>query len=537
MVELPTQGMWLVGRAHDAHVRLDDPLASRHHLRLHIDTRDDMRIVVAEDLASANGSRKGAHRLRPHERVELAVGDAVSVGDTVLMLNGSPLSEAAFALSAAAFEERLRWACTRQQAARSELAIVDLKAQRPWPIGETLAWLAPRLSAADAVWLDGKTLLALITGANKEAAMSLARALARDLSIDAEAGVASLPDDGAHAESLRARAGRRFALEQPQAAVAPSGILAEDPATQAIFATAKRAALGHINVLIQGETGTGKDILAHMLHDLSPRAKMPFVAINCAALPEALLESELFGHERGAFTGASSAKPGLLEAAPGGTVFLDEVGELPLAMQAKLLSAIETRQVVRLGALQPRKLDVRFLAATNRNLEAESARGSFRSDLYFRLAGMTLTLPPLRERPHTLVRLARQFAHASCLAMGRSQVRLSDSAIAALTSHAWPGNIRELRNVMERAVLLCESDDLDVAHLPAWTQLVPPVDETREIGPYPDTERLRVLQALELCGGNQSRAARHLAMSRKAFIARLEAFGITRPRKPPLGTV
>jgi transcriptional regulator with PAS, ATPase and Fis domain len=298
---------------------------------------------------------------------------------------------------------------------------------------------------------------------------------------------------------------------------------------QQVLLLAERAAAGNIHVLILGETGAGKEVLARLIHERSPRARQPFVCVDCAALSAALLESELFGHERGAFTGAAAAKPGLLETAPGGTVLLDEVGELPLPMQAKLLRAIETRTIARVGSVRPRPIDVRFLAATNRELAAAVASGAFRRDLYYRLNGMTLTVPPLRERAADIPALARSFA-AELDRTGRPPA-FTERAMAALVAHAWPGNVRELRNVIERALLLCQGDTLDIEHLPEAT-LNPPVLLPASTGAA-TSERERILAALAACGGNQSRAARELKLSRKVLIARLEAYGVTRPRKRP----
>jgi DNA-binding NtrC family response regulator len=320
----------------------------------------------------------------------------------------------------------------------------------------------------------------------------------------------------------------------PAAFAGGAGAVCEDEAMRGVYALAARAAAGTIGVLILGETGVGKEVLARAIHDASPRAARPFVSLNCAALSEPLLESELFGHERGAFTGAAGAKPGLLETAPGGTVFLDEVGELTPALQAKLLRVIEARELVRVGGVQARKIDVRFLAATNRDLEADVARGAFRRDLYFRLNGMTLVIPPLRERPRDLPVLARHLVAALARqARRRRAPELSDGALAVLAAHAWPGNVRELRNVLERALLLCDGSVISEAHLPreppgprAGTPAAVPA--AREA----PSERTRILETLAACAGNQSRAAKKLGISRKVLLARLDKYGVARPRKP-----
>jgi transcriptional regulator with GAF, ATPase, and Fis domain len=313
---------------------------------------------------------------------------------------------------------------------------------------------------------------------------------------------------------------------------------------------------GTINVLVLGETGVGKELVAERVHRRSPRAGKPFLRLSCAAFSESLLESELFGYERGAFTGAVQSKPGLLETAHGGTIFLDEVGELPKAVQAKLLRVIETREVLSVGGLRARAIDVRFVAATNRDLESLVARGEFRQDLYFRLSGVTIVVPPLRARANEIVPLAAGFAAEACRQLGRARVpEIAHDAQAALLAHPWPGNIRELRHAIERAVLLCHGETITPEHLPlermARTGPVPVAAITGDTstrltaydgepaagarGREPAADRARILEALAACGGNQSRAAKLLGLSRRAFVARLDAYAIPRPRKdrPP----
>ena len=306
-----------------------------------------------------------------------------------------------------------------------------------------------------------------------------------------------------------------------------------------------RIAVGTLSVLILGETGAGKEILAERLHDKSPRRDRALVRLNCAALSESLFESELFGHERGAFTGAVASKPGLLETANGGTVFLDEVGELSPTMQVKLLRVLERREVLRVGGLKPQAIDVRFVSATHRDLTEEVKAGRFRADLYFRLNGITLIVPPLRDRRDEIEPLARRFAAEGCKAAGLPEVELAAATITALRRYDWPGNIRELRNVMERAVLLSVNGKVLPSHLGLPQPAEAPAQDAPDSGPpsmAPSAgepavsgdaaaERDRILAALWKNGGNQSVTARQLGISRRTLLKKLDKYGIARPQK------
>jgi DNA-binding NtrC family response regulator len=327
-------------------------------------------------------------------------------------------------------------------------------------------------------------------------------------------------------------------------------VVVRDPAMRALYDQAERAARASISVLLLGETGVGKEVLARAIHARSPRAGGPFMGINCAALAESLLEGELFGAEKGAYTGAVAARAGLFEAASGGTVFLDEVGELPLPTQGKLLRVLEERVVTRLGSTRPRPIDVRFVAATNRDLDADSRAGKFRSDLYFRLAGISLQIPPLRQRPAELELLAAGFVRSACRDLERSApLGISPEAMDKLRGYAWPGNVRELRNVIERAAVLCVGDTIQPEHLPAAVLQSAAAPVAAVVSALPSAapsassggadlqgeiralERARIVEALDRCGGNQSRAAEMLGISRRTLVSRLSEFGLPRPRK------
>jgi transcriptional regulator with PAS, ATPase and Fis domain len=317
--------------------------------------------------------------------------------------------------------------------------------------------------------------------------------------------------------------------------------IVHDPIMHELYAMVDRIAVGSIHLLIMGETGAGKELVAERLHERSRRRSKPFLRLNCAAVAESLLEAELFGFERGAFTGATQAKPGLLEVVDGGTLLLDEVGEMPLSLQAKMLRALESQQVLRVGGLAPRSIDVRFVAATNRNLEEQVRLGRFREDLYFRLNGATVVVPPLRERISEIEPLAEEFIRATCVELARHPApTLRPESLHMLQAYAWPGNVRELKNFIERAVLVAPGAEILPEHFPI--QRMASTLPLQRIGPQSlppppptsgtDPERERILGVLAECGGNQSRAAKALGISRTTLVTRLNDYGIPRPRKP-----
>jgi transcriptional regulator with PAS, ATPase and Fis domain len=337
-------------------------------------------------------------------------------------------------------------------------------------------------------------------------------------------------------------------VETTQSSVPPDeasqehGLIIQDQALRNLHRLIERAAPSDITVLLLGETGVGKEVFARRIHALSPRAGGPFLGLNCAAVAPSLFESELFGHERGAFTGANQMKLGLLETAQGGTVLLDEVGEMPLTIQVKLLRVLEERQILRIGGTRTRPIDVRILSATNRNLEADVEAGSFRRDLYFRLNSITVQIPALRERPLEIEPLARKFAALAAQRLGVATPEIDAEVWERLRRHRWPGNIRQLRNVMERAVVLSERGCITVEALPAEMELGPGVPASgagtgprlhtgAAISASSDDERRRILSALDKCAGNQTRAASLLGISRRTLLNRLAAYDLPRPRK------
>ncbi|HSN25079.1 MAG TPA: sigma-54 dependent transcriptional regulator [Kofleriaceae bacterium] len=282
-------------------------------------------------------------------------------------------------------------------------------------------------------------------------------------------------------------------------------------------------------VLISGESGTGKELVARAIHDLSPRAGNKFVAVNCAAIPGPLLESELFGHVRGAFTDAVRDKPGLFEEADGGTLFLDEVGELPLALQSKLLRALQESEIRRVGGEEPIKIDVRVIAATLRDLRAEIEAGRFREDLYYRLAVVPVAVPALRERVEDIAELARFFVARHAIRHGRDG-ELGADAIAALEARAWPGNVRELENVLERALVLSEGPSIDVEQVAGKAQVVRGNGDDGELSIKKATRSLEeelIRRALGVTAGNRTNAAKLLEISHRALLYKMKEYGIS----------
>ncbi len=326
----------------------------------------------------------------------------------------------------------------------------------------------------------------------------------------------------------------------------PEDRVVADPAMQRLYALLEVIAPSPLSILVQGETGTGKEIFVHAIHARSPRSSKALVPLNCAAVPEALLESELFGHERGAFTGAIGAKPGLFEVADGGTLFLDEVGDLAPATQAKLLRVLETGEVTRVGSVRPKHVDVRIVAATHRDLAGLVATGHFRADLLYRLNGFVVTLPPLRERAQDILPLATHFARRMTERLARAAPPcFGTQTVDALKRYPWPGNVRELRHVVERAVVLCGARPvIEIEHLmlPKVSTVTsgpppdlqgdeePPSDDLGAAGP-PKDERERIVLALGAAHGNQTEAARRLGMSRQTLLKKLDRLGVGRPRK------
>jgi len=325
-----------------------------------------------------------------------------------------------------------------------------------------------------------------------------------------------------------------YLMEQAQERYRFENLIGKSKAMQEIFRQIRRVAPTRANVLIIGETGTGKELIARAIHQHSPRRDKPFVAVNCAAIPKELLESELFGHEKGAFTGAVRQKAGYFELADGGTLFLDEIGDMSPDLQAKLLRAIETKEFWRVGGTRPIEVDVRIIAATNRDLEEAVRKGEFREDLYYRLKVFTIRVPPLRERREDIPLLVQHFIKEICEQNGMEPLKITREAMDKLINYDWPGNVRELRNVIESAVITATSDTIDVDDLPeeirGGGRRAEEEDDSRidvRVGMSMDEiEKEAIRKTLQMTGGNKTKAANILKIGLRTLYRKIKQYGL-----------
>jgi DNA-binding NtrC family response regulator len=301
-------------------------------------------------------------------------------------------------------------------------------------------------------------------------------------------------------------------------------LVGESPAFKKVLEVVARVATTKVTVLLSGETGTGKELIGRAIHQTSPRQNAPFISVNCGALPENLIESELFGYAKGAFTGADRTSPGLFEAADGGTFFLDEIGNIGAPIQGKLLRVLQEGEVLRLGERAPRPVDVRIVAATNRDLKQAVERGEFREDLFYRLNVVSIELPSLRERPQDVPLIAQHFLKTFCAATGRSLTGFSPDALSALLAYPWPGNVRELRNCIERAVILSLGSRIERSDLP--TEVLGPSSTPSPLRSLEAVEKDHILQVLRLMGGHQGKASEVLGVNRRTLYRKLLEWGV-----------
>jgi DNA-binding NtrC family response regulator len=533
-VPLPDAGELTIGRSRGCQVRIDHEAISREHARLRLSAG----VARIEDLGSHNGTFVRGVQLVPGQAADVGLGDLVELGSVWLrLIRALPVAPPRRVWPHGYFEARVEEECAR--AARSARPFSLLRISVAGATGLAEEILASTLRGQDVLAAGpDRALEALLPETSADQAAIVVTRLRERLGarrVAAQLTMVCYPRDGASAAELLA--GIDAQRGGPVRPGEPAGrYAASSEAMRQVITMVEQVARSDVSVLITGETGVGKEVCAEWIHRASARASRTFLRLHCTALPETLIEGELFGHEKGAFTGATAAKPGLLEAAEGGTVFLDEIGELPLSIQAKLLRVLDRREVLRLGGLKERQIDVRFLAATNRNLGTEVREGRFREDLYYRLNGVAVHVPPLRDRAGEIEPLALRFAEEAAARMSRPTPVITPLAAAALARHPWPGNIRELRNAIERAVVVCGDGDIEPGHLPLGGLGAPDGGVTARL-PTPRglrseveaLEKERIVAALEAAGGNQSEAARRLGMSRGALLARLRAWGLSRP--------
>jgi DNA-binding NtrC family response regulator len=534
---LPSEGRLSLGRSTQCDVHVNSPSVSRRHLALHIGSP-----LLVEDLGSSNGTLLRGGRISPHEPTPFAAGDLIEAGDSTLLVQLRRWSRSRYLWTHADFHARLQEECSQgshRRNVRFTVARIRLRGSNDTALVTDAAEHYLHTGDVLAVQVPGDYEALLLDTHAPDATQRLTALVARLESVGMKPawGVAHYPLDGSDADALLQRSNVLEDTDHSPLSLLPL----EHPGTAELHRVITRVADSSISVLLTGETGVGKEVYARRLHQLSPRATKPLVCVNCAAFTETLVDSELFGHEKGAFTGADRTVPGLLESAHGGTVFLDEVGELPPGVQARLLRALEHGQILRIGGRKPIDIDVRFIAATNRDLTTEAAQMRFRRDLFYRLAGVTIAIPPLRERRAEIEPLARYFIAEACRREYRELMpSLSAEAIELLENYPWPGNVRELKNVISRALLVCSGTAITPEHLlldrsVSVTEKFP-AQESELLAltlrqRRSELERRLVIDALKQCDGNQSKAARLLGISRKALIVRMDAFSIPRRRK------
>lgn len=540
-IDLPLMGDMVLGRSSEASVRLSDPLVSRQHAQLAVSAGK----VEISDLGSRIGTRVNGELLKS-SRV-LYPGDAIELSaNTTLIYRGPTTPQIAHSiLDPLTWRERLSDELARCERFLRNASVMDI--EFPPELELVLRGkIAAHLRVVDLVCFEGPHCLVLLPETSPALAHEMAgKILAAlvDEGSGSRAGTASFPADAANAIALLASA--RLAVEsaeqgralaagnlEPTLQVGDTSIVVADPAMKRIYALIRKLAASDVSVLIEGETGTGKELVAWALHHWSSRGNGPFVALNCGAIPESLIESELFGFEKGAFSGAAAAKAGLIESAHGGTIFFDEVGELSKSVQVKLLRVLESRRVTRIGATRDRDIDVRIVAATHRRLEQEVEAGNFRQDLFFRLNTAQLNLPPLRERSAEIPILCREFMARACRSRS-TPLALSPRAMQVLLRHRWPGNIRELKNAMDYLAATVTDEIAEIWQLP--DSIAEPVGKRDQQIFRPieielrDVERQRMAEALAVSGGNQTRAAELISMPLRTFVFKLKKYEMTPP--------
>jgi two-component system response regulator AtoC len=538
-IVLPLDGVLQIGRSRDAEIQINSEAVSRNHAKLVVSPG---RIAI-EDLGSHNGSLVNGERIAG--TVMLASGDVVAIADTLIIVRTATKPRASEAIEIDQMMRRIDQEIARAMEYDRPFSVVIVRTEgassRPRAVIETtMATLRPM----DVVCVQPNGLVVLLPELDAHAGHAAGMALLNAVAPTARGGIATYPADGVDTATLLAAARASVGIAQPgklmnassaaiEYRIGGARVIVADAVMLKLYDLIRRLARSDIGVLITGETGSGKENAAAAVHHWSPRATGPLVALNCAALPETLAESELFGYERGAFSDARTAKPGTLERAHGGTLFLDEVGDLSLGLQAKLLRAIEMKKITRLGDVKERDVDVRIVAATNVDLDAAVAAGRFRQDLLFRLGAATVALPPLRLRRQEIPLLARMFMQIESGRLERTGIELSETALAELVRYEFPGNVRELKNAIDYAVATAEGPLIQPWDLPTKiTGAVVPdaVASPRKFRPITDElrelERRRIIESLEACDGVQTKAAAAIGMPLRTFTFRMRQYGI-----------
>ena len=530
VVDLPEGVDVTFGRSRGSTISLEHEKVSRTHARV----RRTGDVIEVEDLGSRNGTRVNGDKVEGVRRLE--TGDEVSIGPILAIVGvSSGLRRTSQIVDAEAGELRLAAEVDRSVRYHRPVTVALMRIKSDLVLEAIARTLRPMDVIAEDAGDDYLMILPELARADGAAAVQRALDFARASNQPATASTALCPDDGTTVDVLMSqlRSGLRTGRLPRAETVVPDAPVVVEPAMQRVYTLVERIADSTMTCLLLGETGVGKEVVCEAIHRRSSRRDRPLIKLNCAALPETLLESELFGHERGAFTGADRKKIGFFEAADGGTLFLDEIGEMPLSLQAKLLRVLERKVITRVGGTAEVATDARLIAATHRDLDADVRSGRFRQDLLFRIGGFTIVVPPLRDRPREIVPLAELFARTTASEQGRAVPVLSQDAREVLTGYTWPGNVRELKNAIERALVLC-TDTITAADLPDkmrdMAQRTRPIAIAADVrGHLAEVERAAIVAALEADGGNQTRAAKRLGLSRRALIYKLEKYGL----KPP----
>lgn len=569
-IYLLSEGKVIAGRMHRADIYLDDSQVSRKHAQF---ITEGSKTTV-EDLGSTNGTIVNGKKISG--KTTLKDGDEIAVGVTLFSFSVSTPIEATIRglIGHTQFDKRLHEELDRASRYKRPLSVMMIslefdpaslkgsKAEAEKTKKKKFASLVEHtkglIRAMDLMANYGSFELEIVLPeTDKKHAMVLAQKIQKvadqDEDIVLSIGISGYPEDSRSKDFLIDKSRRALKMAKKsdkekiietkenvkKITVSDHSIIIKSDKMKAIFDLVARIAKSNISVLIQGETGVGKEVIAEAIHNKSDRSSKSLISVNCAALTETILESELFGYEKGAFTGADSQKIGLFESAKGGTIFLDEIGEMPAKTQAKLLRVLQSKKIMRVGGNKEIPIDVRVIAATNKNLEESISKGIFREDLFFRLNAITINIPPLRERREEIQDLALSFVGIFSKENSRSNLQITPEAMAVLADYDWPGNVRELKNCIERACVIAPEENIQVEHLALKVAQSAKEDKT-QVGKSPATqvgdmkdlmesyERDIILNALKRTNFNQTKAAELLKIPRRTLVSKIRKYKITK---------